>query len=81
MTAVTFVFVTVFQCIPVKNTFQLVPKDGYCINLGAATWAHSGLTVLQDFVVLVLPIMEVIALQMSLRKKLGVSFIFILGSL
>lgn len=77
---VCFVFVIIFQCTPVSNAWKLAPQ-GYCVNFNAATWSYSGVNVLQDVIVIVLPITQVIALQMSLRKKIGVIMIFVLGGL
>lgn len=80
-TTISFTFVTILQCVPISNAFLVVPKTGYCVNDQAATWTLSALTVLQDILVLFLPIMEILALQMSSRKKVGVSLVFILGGL
>lgn len=77
---ICFVLVIVFQCTPISNAWVLAPQ-GYCIDFNAATWAYSGVNVLQDLIVIVLPVMEVYALQMSLRKKIGVIMIFVLGGL
>jgi len=78
---IPFVTVAIFQCRPISNTFDIAPKGGYCLNLNAATWSHSALNVFTDVVIVVMPMMEVMALQMSWRKKLGVCFVFLLGGL
>jgi hypothetical protein len=78
---IPFLFISIFQCIPVSNAFKIAPGPGYCVNLNAATWSHSAFNVFQDVVIVVMPILEVMRLQMSWRKKLGVSIIFLLGGL
>jgi hypothetical protein len=78
---IAFAFVSLFQCIPVSNAFEIMPTTGFCINYNAATWSHSAINVFQDILVIVLPVMQIIALQMSLRKKIGVILIFVLGGL
>ncbi|KAL2068999.1 hypothetical protein VTL71DRAFT_15337 [Oculimacula yallundae] len=71
---------SLFECIPVSVAWQVSLKGGHCLNYSAASWAYGSLTVAIDIITLVLPIMQIWALQMSLQKKISVCFVFTLGA-
>jgi len=76
---VAFFFAVIFQCNPVPFAWDK-ELHGKCLNLTSLTYAAAVLSGLLDLVTLLLPINELRKLQMSLDKKLGVIFIFIIGS-
>ncbi|KAI1207046.1 uncharacterized protein F4807DRAFT_212163 [Annulohypoxylon truncatum] len=80
MAMIAIVFALCFVCIPYQKIWDLT-LPGHCINklhidIGAAT-VH----LTTDLVILCLPQKVIWGLQLSLRKKLGVSIFFSLGIL
>lgn len=71
-----FSFVLVFQCWPVSDWWSLDPTQKHCINptvVIGLTYAVSGLNVIADWSLGILPIFVVKDLQMSTRQKKMVS--------
>ena len=77
-----FVLVTIFQCKPISFAWQRTSiREGSCVNYNAAAWANAGVNILHDFLIVVLPLQELRALQLSKMKKVGVYAMFSIGSL
>ena len=77
-----FVLVTVFQCKPISFAWARTSiREGSCVNYNAAAWANAGVNILQDFLIVVLPLQELRSLQLSKLKKFGVYAMFGMGSL
>lgn len=76
----TLSFLTIFQCKPVAYFWN---KDlhGTCININALAYANSAMSIVQDILIVVLPIPVLIKLQLGRKKKLAVLFMFAVGSL
>jgi hypothetical protein len=73
--------VGIFSCTPVRAFWDVTVKERTCINTTAFFIANSTAHVLLDITILVLPVKKVWELKMSLRHKLIVSFMFLLGGL
>lgn len=72
----TFSFVLIFQCWPISDWWSLDPAQKRCINpvvVIGLTYAVSGLNVIADWSLAILPIFMVKDLQMSRRQKKIVS--------
>jgi hypothetical protein len=54
---------------------------GKCINPQAYVYAAAGLSIAEDIVIMLLPIWELSALKLDLRKRFALGFMFALGSL
>ena len=52
-----------------------------CINTQAFIYAGAAASILEDFVIVVLPISELKTLQLGRKKKIGLGFMFGIGSL
>lgn len=80
LSAIAFVLTTIFQCTPVSYVFD---KDlpGKCVNYNIVAWVHAAINIVQDIIIIVLPIPEVWPLQLTTKKKLGVSAMFGVGGL
>jgi hypothetical protein len=74
-----FFFAVIFQCSPVAFAWDKELR-GQCLNLTALTYAAAVLSGVLDCVTLILPLNELRKLKLSLDKKLGVIFMFIIGS-
>jgi hypothetical protein len=77
-----FVLVTIFQCRPISFAWAKTSMhEGTCLNYNAAAWTNAGVNILQDFLIVVLPLHELRSLQLCKAKKLGVYAMFGMGSL
>lgn len=55
--------------------------EGTCVDITALTIATAGISVFQDLVILVMPIPQLLFLNMSMKKKLNLLIMFSLGVL
>jgi hypothetical protein len=78
--AVAFTLVTIFQCQPIQFVWK---KDngGKCVNYNAGAFANAGVNIIQDILILVIPIPEVRHLQLTRKKKIGMYAMFSMGGL
>jgi hypothetical protein len=74
-----FVSVTL-QCVPPSAIWNPNIK-GKCLNPTAEVFAGAALSIFEDIVIILLPVRELIGLNLTTRKKLAVIFMFALGSL
>ncbi|KAF4784547.1 hypothetical protein HER10_EVM0009609 [Colletotrichum scovillei] len=73
------VFLIAFQCVPLTAIWDKSAK-GQCLNLTAIGYAGAISGIVEDVVLLIMPIPELLHLQLGLKKKLGLIFMFCLGS-
>lgn len=73
-------FLTIFSCIPVQSFWNRDVK-GQCLNVNAIGYANSVNAILQDVVILFLPIPSLLKLQMGRRRKVAVGFMLAIGVL
>ena len=79
---ITAIFTNVFACRPFSAAFDIDLVFTYhCINLQTFIWATTACNVGIDVLILSLPIQQVWKLQLSVRRKISVSAIFLLGGL
>ncbi|KAL2067592.1 hypothetical protein VTL71DRAFT_2017 [Oculimacula yallundae] len=71
-------FLTIFQCQPVAS-FWDTDLNGKCLDINALAYANSGLSIVQDFLIIILPIRVVWQLNLDRKKKWSVAFMFALG--
>jgi hypothetical protein len=79
--SIAFTLVTIFQCRPVSYTWDKNIKGGKCINFNGGAWANGAINILQDILIVALPIQEVRKLQLERKKKIGLYIMFGLGGL
>lgn len=80
----TFVimFLQIFQCIPIAyiwEGWQNPDYVGYCLNLNHLTFISTGFSIVQDLVILILPLPSLFKLNINIRDKIGLVFMFSLG--
>lgn len=76
----TVTFLVIFNCQPIKKVWR--PWiDGKCLNLPDIIIAIASVNSLSDFSLLVLPQRVIWNLQMSFKRRIGVSSIFLVGLL
>ncbi|KAK1702386.1 hypothetical protein BDP67DRAFT_496971 [Colletotrichum lupini] len=75
-----FLLVIVFQCTPVSSVWDRSNPNRTCLNVTAIGYAGAVFSIVEDLVILVLPIPELVKLQLNIRKKIALGFMFSLGS-
>ncbi|KAL4985353.1 ribosomal protein L36e-domain-containing protein [Aspergillus falconensis] len=71
-------FLKIFQCVPRAKIWNS-NTPGHCININIPILVTAAINVVSDLLMLCLPIICVWRLQMSIRRKLGISAIFAAG--
>ena len=74
------VLVAIFSCTPIYYFWDM-SGDGRCINSYAFIVAEAGLSIFTDLVILLLPMPLVWRLKVTLKQKVGLTGIFLLGGL
>ncbi|KAI9147983.1 Satratoxin biosynthesis SC7 cluster protein [Paramyrothecium foliicola] len=74
-----FLLLITFQCIPVNAIWDR-SISAKCLNVTAVGWAGAVFSILEDIVILVLPIPEVLKLQLTFKKKVALCLMFSIGS-
>ena len=76
----SFFFVPIFQCTPRKKIWN-EQTPGRCMNVIGLYYVSAIFNTISDIAMLGVPIYLVWSLQMSIRRKVGISFIFCTGGL
>lgn len=75
-----FALLIFFQCIPVAAVWDRF-LSSRCLNVNAVGWAGAVLSIIEDIVLMILPIPELMKLQITGRKRTGVGIMFSIASL
>lgn len=75
-----FLLLIVFQCIPIYAIWDK-SVSAKCLDITAIGWVGAVFSIVEDIAILVLPIPELLKLDLSFRKKIAVFFMFSVGSL
>jgi hypothetical protein len=81
---ISFIVATAFQCSPVEWSWQQIDDEwgtGTCNNISMQGWLSAIINIVIDIIMLVLPLKNLWNLQMQLKKKLMIMFMFSLGVL
>ncbi len=83
MFGVTFFFLVVFQCSPVRHFWQQWDgeHEGTCLDLSTIAWANSAFSIALDFWMLAIPLAQLKNLTLEWKKKVGVGLMFFVGTL
>ncbi len=73
-------FAVTLQCVPVKANWDLT-LDKKCVDQNAMIYAGAGLSIFEDFFIMLVPIWVLKDLHMILKKRIELFFIFAIGSL
>lgn len=83
VSSVVVIFMTTFQCIPIHYNWDGWTGDFVgehnCLNINALSYAAAASSILQDLVILILPLPIIAGLQMPLRKRIMTLLMFSLG--
>lgn len=75
-----FLVAVTLQCIPISAVWTLDP-NAKCVNSTGMVYSGAVLSILEDLVIMALPVRELKRLNLSLRKRVALIFMFALGSL
>ncbi|PVH68951.1 hypothetical protein DL98DRAFT_396070, partial [Cadophora sp. DSE1049] len=70
---------TIFSCHPINYFWDRDIKGGTCLDVNALAYANSAMSMAQDVIITLLPLREVLKLNMSQQKKVATSLMFALG--
>ncbi|OAQ57526.1 extracellular membrane protein, 8-cysteine region, CFEM [Pochonia chlamydosporia 170] len=79
----TFVTTGIFQCTPVSRYWtQYIDSTstGRCININLFAWIHAALNIAIDVWMIALPLSQIKRLELHWKKKIGVTFMFLIGT-
>ncbi|TWU74313.1 hypothetical protein ED733_005756 [Metarhizium rileyi] len=79
----TFVTTGIFQCSPVSRYWtQYVDRNasGYCININSFASIHGAFKIAIDVWMIVLSLSQIQRLELHWKKRVGVTFMFLLGT-
>lgn len=74
-------FSLIFACDPIERSFDITITTGSCINSAALYIATAAANIISDVILFILPIPMVVKLQVPLKQKIGLMFIFGVGSM
>ncbi|KXH33044.1 hypothetical protein CSIM01_05179 [Colletotrichum simmondsii] len=74
-----FLLLVIFQCTPIQSIWnRAIPSQ--CLNLSAISSGGAACSILEDIVLIVLPVPELLRLQLDKKKKAALFGMFALGS-
>lgn len=76
----TFIM-AIFRCIPIEAAWNPLILDAKCFNLQLAFLVCETINCVTDLAIVCLPAGMIRSLQLPLRLKIGLSFVFVLGGL
>ncbi|KFZ14683.1 hypothetical protein V501_03119 [Pseudogymnoascus sp. VKM F-4519 (FW-2642)] len=74
-----FIGVLILQCIPVELSWDIT-VPGKCANSQVFVYVAAAFSIFEDFVIMLLPVWELKDLTLSGKKRMGLIFMFALGS-
>ncbi|KAJ6045178.1 uncharacterized protein N7446_003380 [Penicillium canescens] len=82
-TGITWACVDSFRCLPTHLTWTgwMNEEEGHCIDFISSILVNCLVNIFVDSIMIVMPVYEVVQLQLPLKKKLTVALMFVVGSL
>ncbi|KAJ5372952.1 hypothetical protein N7517_004958 [Penicillium concentricum] len=79
---ISWAFVDSLRCLPVRLTWTgwMNEEPAQCIDFISSILVNCLVNIIVDFILIIIPVYEVIKLQLPLQKKLSVGLMFIVGS-
>ncbi|KAF6841850.1 integral membrane protein [Colletotrichum musicola] len=74
-----FLFLVIFQCLPVQSIWDR-SIEGKCLNITAIGYGGAAISIFEDIVLFIMPVPELLKLQLSRKKKWALVFMFGIGS-
>lgn len=79
-TWVAYTIASMFQCQPIAFNWNKDIPSGKCFNVGVFALSSSVPNIVSDVAMLFLPIRTIMGLKVSIGKRVGLSLIFLTGS-
>ncbi|KAH7084021.1 hypothetical protein FB567DRAFT_551017 [Paraphoma chrysanthemicola] len=79
LSALIIQFLTIFSCLPIESFWNRDIK-GKCLNVTAIGYANSANAILQDLIILILPMPNLFRLKMKKWRKIVVAVMFAVGA-
>lgn len=78
-----FTLTCIFNCTPVSYIWENWDGEhtGKCINFHIFAWAHAGINIVLDIIIMAVPLPELWRLSLSLKKKIYIMMMFSIGLL
>lgn len=77
---IIFLGLVIFQCIPISALWNR-DADSKCLDLNAIGYAGGVFSIIEDIAIFIMPIPDLLKLQLGGRKKAALLFMFSIGSL
>lgn len=74
-------FTLIFACSPVQKSFDVSITEGTCVSSTALYIATAVCNIASDLILFLLPMPMVFGLQLPTKQKLGLLFVFTIGSM
>ncbi|KAI8293070.1 hypothetical protein K4K56_005308 [Colletotrichum sp. SAR 10_98] len=70
-----FLFLVMFQCLPIESIWDR-RIEGRCLNYAALGYGGAAVSIFEDLILFIMPIPELMKLQLCRKKKLALVFMF-----
>lgn len=83
LSAFALVILQIFQCIPFDYNWEgwKGKMHATCLDVNGLTYAAASVAIVQDFIIILLPLPLLVKLRVGWRKKTGIILMFSLGAL
>lgn len=81
---IAFVVAGIVQCVPIAFFWYRYTDPsaaGHCININTFGWTHAAVSIAVDLWLIAIPLCQLRKLQLHWKKKIGVTLMFLLGTL
>lgn len=75
-----FFFLVTFQCLPIVAIWNR-RIEGRCLDYAALGYGGAAVSIFEDLILFIIPIPELMKLQLCRKKKLALVFMFSVASL
>jgi hypothetical protein len=80
--AIIFLFCLVFRCTPWDDAWKTLPdSNGQCLSFEKLALAGAGFSIAEDIWILLLPIPQLLQLDLNRKKKIQLILMFNIGIL
>ena len=81
VTYIIIVFMTAFQCVPVRAVWDWDIRDKKCLNISNVAWSSAAVNIAAEVFILILPLPMLVPLRLTRKKKIGLYALFGAGVL
>lgn len=79
---IAFTITCLFNCTPISYIWENWDGEhsGKCLDLHVFAWAHAGINIVLDVIILAIPIPQLLRLSLSTKKKMYIIIMFSIGA-